>query len=271
MLIQIYAKNEPLSACDLLIAKDDAVLSVPVAGLQAIRESGMVVGLVKPTENLAMKAAVMTARAIASCTGVASPVYVQCPDKAILDGVCSVEYADPDGNLVICAPAPEKPAAAARSKAKGKASGSGKKPEPKPAPQQQESGAQPAQEPAPAPDTGAGPGGAGDGFVKDGEVDLGQPDPPAPKPDPSVANAPKVMGILKECGVPSGQIPGVLEALREAADPDLTFPVQVKLKLAKDGAAGGMGPEKTADLVKPRFEELRTLLKEIDDANAAKA
>ena len=32
-----------------------------------------------------------------------------------------------------------------------------------------------------------------------------------------------------------------------------------------------MAPDETAGLVKPRFEELKALLKEIDDANAAKA
>ena len=63
----------------------------------------------------------------------------------------------------------------------------------------------------------------------------------------------------------------MLEALREAMDANITLPMQIKLKLSKDGATGDMDPDKTAKLVAPVFDQLKTLLNEIDDHNAGDA
>lgn len=300
MLIQIYIKNEPLAPCHLLIAKEDAGITVPAADLASLLErDDITVALVKPSENMAMKAAIETAKAIRESKFSDGPVQVQCPDKAILDGICSMEYTGPDGSPVKCVPAGTKPAQGQKSKTKD----SGKKPAgqnpPKPGPVAR--GAQDAsanggpgglkQEGTSTDDGGAS--GGPEGLVQDGAGSNGgesfgdlMKDPefvsgnevavkdekPAEKPrDPVAENTPRIMGILKETGVPSGQIPGVLEALREAMDAGITLPMQVKLKLAKDGATGDMDPEETAKRVAPRFDELKALLKEIDDANAAKS
>lgn len=283
MLIQVYVKDEPVVKCDLLIAKEDAVAKVPIAGLKDLLESPMAIRLVKPHENMGMKAAVYAAEAIATAEAVSSPVFVACADKAILDGMCSMDYAGPAGGPIKCMPSGTKPQAPPRVRNRAKP-----KPQEKPAPEPPAEPEAPGQDNAGAPDGSAAPApGAAAGetyaglmddpaFVKGDEADLGdtapEPAPPAPDPapDPAVANAPKIMKILKDRGVPSGQVPGVLEALREAMDARITLPMQVKLKLAKDGATGDMDPEETARLVAPAFDELKALLKEIDDRNAAK-
>ena len=291
MLIQVYVKNEPVQKCDLLIAREDAAVTIPVAELADLRDREMDVKLVKAHENMGMKAAVLAAEAIASAEAVSSPVFIACSDKAILDGMCSMEYAGPAGGPVKCVPSGTKPQAPprVRNKAKPKAPAqagaapdaagkpSGETPAGTPAGAAADTEADGA--PAPVPGPADGPEGLvevmdalGDpSLVKDGEVNT---DPGAQEdtgePDPTLENTKRIMGILKEKGVPSGQIPGVLEALREAMDANITLPMQVKLKLAKDGATGDMDPDKTAELVAPAFDELKALLKEIDDRNAAK-
>ena len=293
MLIQIYTKNEQLEACDVLIAKDDAVMSIPVAGIPALQEHAMDVKLVKAGENRAMKAAVFVADAIKNAESVASPVYVACTDKSILDGICSMEYAGPAGGPIKCAAQGTKPQAPprVRNKAKPKspdqavkdaaaaAAEAEKKAAEKAAAAQQDApaGTEPATAPAADPKPGADGEDVGSlmrdpAFTKDGEVVLdGEKEPAPPEHDPVKENTPRIMGILKDTGIPSDQIPGVLEALREAMDADITLPMQVKLKLAKDGATEGMDPDETAKRVAPRFQELKCLLEEIDEHNGRKA
>lgn len=299
MLIQVYVKNEPVQNCDLLIAREDAVVSVPVKDLQALQENRMEVRLVKAQENMAMKAAVLATEAIASAESMSSPVFVACADKAILEGICSMEYTGPAGGTIQCVPSGTKPQAPprARNRAKPKTPGQAAAD----ARQSQEgtagapdkpAGTEPGgQDGAPA-EPAAGQGGTPPGpgaeesrdegvldamsdpsLVKNGEVNLGsdgQETENSGAPDPTLENTRKIMSILKDKGVPSGQIPGVLEALREAMDADITLPMQVRLKLARDGATGDMDPDATAKLVAPAFDELKTLLKEIDDHNAGK-
>lgn len=278
MLIQVYAKNEPIEKCDLLIAKEDAVISVPASELKSLGESGFEVALVKAQENMGMKAAVLAARFIASAEAVSSPVYIACPDKAILDGMCSMEYAGPAGGPIQLAPYGAKPASQPRSRPRPKP----KAPAPKDPPAAGDAvpgpagGAEPPAGPpaetqdAPAPDPA--PAAVEAGAAADGEIVLdngGAGEPGPEKSDPSIGNARKIMSILKEQGVPAGQIPGVLEALREAMDASITLPMQIRLKVSRDGAAGEMDPDKTAALVSPRFDELKALLDEIDGRNAA--
>lgn len=294
MLIQVYVKNEPIQKCDLLIAREDAVVNVPVAELADLRDRKMDVKLVKAHENMGMKAAVLAAEAIASAEAVSSPVFIACSDKAILDGMCSMEYAGPAGGPIKCVPSGTKPQVPprVRNRAKpktpaqpeaGAAAGAGSETKPSgeaPADAPEDAGTGTAGTPgASAAAAGPGPDGLdevkaalGDpALVRDGEVNT-EPDAQEEpgKPDPTLENTKKIMAILKEKGVPAGQIPGVLEALREAMDANITLPMQVKLKLAKDGATGDMDPEKTAKLVAPAFDELKALLKEIDDHNAGK-
>lgn len=273
MLIQIYLKDEEPVKCDVLVARDDAVMRIPVAGIQALQESQMSVRLVKPNENMAMKAAVLVADAIKNAGAVSSPVFIACPDKSILDGICSMEYEGPAGGPIKCI------AHGAKQQAPPRVRNRAKQP--------------PKSDPKPAPQPGAAPGPDGKDagttgkpadddlgklmrdpdLTKNGEVVLaGASDAPADVPrDPVKENTPKIMGILKDVGVPSGQIPGVLEALREAVDAQITLPMQVRLKLAKDGATGDMDPDETSGRVAPKFDELKSMLNEIDAANAAKS
>lgn len=288
MLIQVYIKNEPVEKCDLLIAKEDAVLSIPVSNLKELQDAELSVAIVKASENMAMKAAVYAAGAIAGAKSVSSPVFVACPDKAILDGMCSMEYDGPAGGPIKCVPSGTKPQPAprvrnrTRPKAAEQPAGQDDGQDGKEAATSPD-GATPANTPETAasrPGNGAEPAEedsmqgilSDPALVKDGEVNTdgaGEPEAPG-KPDPTIGNTKSIMAILKEQGVPSGQIPGVLEALREAMDASITLPMQVKLKLAKDGATGDMDPEKTAKLVAPRFDELKSLLKEIDEHNSRK-
>lgn len=284
MLIQVYVKNEPLEKCDLLIAREDAVIGVPVSGLSAIisdvkthGDTGFEIGLVKIAENMGMKAAILAAQFIASSNAVASPVYITCPDKTLLDGICSMECTTSTGGIIKLEPYDLKPAAPAKTRTRTRASA-------KPAPAHAEN---------PEPGDGANPdndqaedAAAHDApmnelmddpsLVRNGEMALDQDTPDTgsdagKKPDPTSANAHKIMSILKQQGVPAGQIPGVLEALREAMDANITLPMQIKLKLSKDGATDDMDPDKTAKLVAPVFDQLKTLLNEIDDHNAGDA
>lgn len=283
MLIQVYIKNEPLVKCDVLIARDDAVMSIPASELEDLQAREMGVRLVKPNENMAMKAAVFVADAIKDAESVSSPVFIACPDKAIMDGLCSMEYRGPAGGLVKCAAHGTKQQAPPR--VRNKAKPPQPKPGPKATPADEGAGTAAGQDPGAGTDAGSKPAGAekppeedmsqlmqDPSLTQDGEVVLGDTSgEPAPAPrDPVKENTPRIMGILKETGIPSGQIPGVLEALREAIDPNVTLPMQVKLKLAKDGAMDGMTPEETAKRVAPKFEELKHMLDEIDAANGAK-
>lgn len=283
MLIQIYIKNEPLAQCDILVAKEDASIPVPAAELADLlsRAGSIRVALAGPAENMAMRAAIEVSGAIRDIRPENGTVYVKCPDKAILDGLCSMQYADANGNPVKCVPEGSKPAPPPRVRNKAKppapkgdsskdAPGSGGKSGA--GNEDGKDGTAPASDGKPA-DEDMGELMKDPAFVKDGEAVLGGTDPePAPAPrDPVKENTPKIMGILKDAGIPSSQIPGTLEALREAMDPNITLPMQVKLKLAKDGAADGMVPDEIAKRVAPRFDELKSMLKEIDDANAAKS
>lgn len=285
MLIQVYVKNEPLEKCDLLIAREDAVISIPVSGLSAIisdvktrGDTSFEIGLVKIAENMGMKAAILAAQFIASADAVASPVYIACPDKTILDGICSMECTTSTGGIIKLEPYGAKPAAPAKTRTRARASA---KPAPAPAENPEPgNGANPdndqAEDAATAPDEPMNELMDDPSLVQNGEMALNQGKPDTgsdtgKKPDPTSANAPKIMSILKQQGVPSGQIPGVLEALREAMDANITLPMQIKLKLSKDGATGDMDPDKTAKLVAPVFDQLKTLLNEIDDHNAGDA
>lgn len=285
MLIQVYSKNEPLSNCDLLIAREDATLSIPASSLAGVMERSMRIVLVKPQENIGMKAAVVIADAIKNAEAISSPVHILCPDKAIMDGICSVDYEGPAGGVIKCAPDGTK-SASPKVRNLAKSGPSTKKTAPAKTPDEPEKKAgAPA---APEQDASGSTGGPGNNGGDDATMEELLKDPAfvdgdemsipeeAPKdspaaPDPAVTNTPKIMAILKEQGVPSGHIPGVLEALREAMDANITLPMQIKLKLARDQAADGLESEKTAELVKPRFDELKALLKEIDDTNADKS
>lgn len=277
MLVQVYSKNEPLANCDLLIAREDATLSIPASSLAGVMERSMRIVLVKPQENIGMKAAVVIADAIKNAEAISSPVHILCPDKAIMDGICSVDYEGPAGGVIKCAPDGTK-AASPKVRNLAKSSQAAKKT----TPGQAKSPAEPPEGTADSKqDETSRTAAHGDPlmsellndptFVDGDEVPEPGTDPEPPAPDPSIQNAPKVMSILKECGVPSGQIPGVLEAIREAMDAKITLPMQVKLKLAKDGATDENDPDATAKLIEPRFDELKTLLNEIDEANARRS
>ena len=282
MLIQIYIKNEPLARCEVLIAKEDASVSIPVSELPAFSETvkagSLDIVVVKPTENMGMRAAIEIAAAIRKLHSEGATVQVQCPDKPILDGICSMEYVDADGNAVKCVPAGTKPPAPSRSRATPSKSPARRQDGPKP---KQEPDPRPAPEPAgsvdDAPDPEPGGGESYSDLVNDpqfasgNDADVKPAEEPVKERDVVMENTPKVMEIMREAGVPSGQVPGVLEALREAMDASITFPMQVKLKLARDKATDDMDPARTAELVQPRFDELKKLLDEIDAANAAKA
>lgn len=280
MLVQVYSKNEPLANCDLLIAREDATLSIPASSLAGVMERSMRIVLVKPQENIGMKAAVVIADAIKNAEAISSPVHILCPDKAIMDGICSVDYEGPAGGVIKCAPDGTK-SASPKVRNLAKSGSSNRKPAASsPQREPEKKAAAPAEPAEPGTDSTEGseePDGTtmadllkDPAFVDGDEVPVPEASPEE-APDPAVANAPKVMAILKECGVPSGHIPGVLEALREAMDANITLPMQIKLKLARDQAADGPEAEKTAELVKPRFDELKALLKEIDDANAERS
>lgn len=285
MLVQVYSKNEPLANCDLLIAREDATLSIPASSLAGIMERSMRIVLVKPQENIGMKAAVVIADVIKNAEAISSPVHILCPDKAIMDGICSVDYEGPAGGVIKCAPDGTK-AASPKVRNLAKSGSTAKKTAPAKTPDGTENKAgepaAPAQEVAGSAD---GPGNdSGDdvtieellndpAFVDGDEMSVSEEatEKDLAAPDPAVTNTPKIMAILKECGVPSGQIPGVLEAIREAMDAKITLPMQVKLKLAKDGATDENDPDATAKLIEPRFDELKTLLNEIDEANAKRS
>lgn len=277
MLVQVYSKNEPLANCDLLIAREDATLSIPASSLAGVMERSMRIVLVKPQENIGMKAAVVIADAIKNAEAISSPVHILCPDKAIMDGICSVDYEGPAGGVIKCAPDGTKAASpkvrnlakssqAAKKTTPGQAKSPAEPPEGTADSKQDETSRTAAHGDPPMSELLNDPT-----FVDGDEVPEPETDPEPPAPDPSIQNAPKVMSILKECGVPSGQIPGVLEAIREAMDAKITLPMQVKLKLAKDGATDENDPDATAKLIEPRFDELKTLLNEIDEANARRS
>lgn len=277
MLVQVYSKNEPLANCDLLIAREDATLSIPASSLAGVMERSMRIVLVKPQENIGMKAAVVIADAIKNAEAISSPVHILCPDKAIMDGICSVDYEGPAGGVIKCAPDGTKAASpkvrnlakssqAAKKTTPGQAKSPAEPPEGTADSKQGETSRTAAHGDPPMSELLNDPT-----FVDGDEVPEPGTDPEPPAPDPSIQNAPKVMSILKECGVPSGQIPGVLEAIREAMDAKITLPMQVKLKLAKDGATDENDPDATAKLIEPRFDELKTLLNEIDEANARRS
>lgn len=277
MLVQVYSKNEPLANCDLLIAREDATLSIPASSLAGVMERSMRIVLVKPQENIGMKAAVVIADAIKNAEAISSPVHILCPDKAIMDGICSVDYEGPAGGVIKCAPDGTKAASpkvrnlakssqAAKKTTPGQAKSPAEPPEGTADSKQDETSRTAAHGDPPMSELLNDPT-----FVDGDEVPEPGTDPEPPAPDPSIQNAPKVMSILKECGVPSGQIPGVLEAIREAMDAKITLPMQVKLKLAKDGATDENDPDATAKLIEPRFDELKTLLNEIDEANARRS
>lgn len=277
MLVQVYSKNEPLANCDLLIAREDATLSIPASSLAGVMERSMRIVLVKPQENIGMKAAVVIADAIKNAEAISSPVHILCPDKAIMNGICSVDYEGPAGGVIKCAPDGTKAASpkvrnlakssqAAKKTTPGQAKSPAEPPEGTADSKQDETSRTAAHGDPPMSELLNDPT-----FVDGDEVPEPGTDPEPPAPDPSIQNAPKVMSILKECGVPSGQIPGVLEAIREAMDAKITLPMQVKLKLAKDGATDENDPDATAKLIEPRFDELKTLLNEIDEANARRS
>lgn len=277
MVIQIYLNDEPLESCTLLIAQETARVTVPVTDLPKLKEHDIRIVTVKSTENMAVKAAVAIAQAIREAETISSPVSVICPDRIILDAVCSVEYEGPAGGMILCVPKDTSGAAANASRARSQRRSKAKQIEPKtygPIPKQEpdlgpvpsaQAGDGPSQDP-PAPEPEDDPT-----LVKGNEVNLDgalAPDP-EPVPDPS-DNAPRIIDIIKSCGVPSGQIPGVLDALREAADAQLTLPMQIKLKLSRDQALSGKTPDELAKLLEPRFDELKAMIKAIDEANAAK-
>lgn len=277
MLVQVYSKNEPLANCDLLIAREDATLSIPASSLAGVMERSMRIVLVKSQENIGMKAAVVIADAIKNAEAISSPVHILCPDKAIMDGICSVNYEGPAGGIIKCAPDGTKAASpkvrnlaksgqATKKTTPGQAKSPAEPPEGTTDSKQGETSRTAAHGDPPMSELLNDPA-----FVDGDEVPEPGTDPEPPAPDPSIQNAPKVMSILKECGVPSGQIPGVLEAIREAMDAKITLPMQVKLKLAKDGATDENDPDATAKLIEPRFDELKTLLNEIDEANARRS
>lgn len=279
MVIQIYLKDEPLENCSLLIAQETARVTIPITDLPKLKEQDIRIITVKPTENMAVKAAVAIAKAIREAETISAPVSVICPDKIILDAVCSIEYEGPAGGMIRCVPQDTGGAAANASRTRQqrrnktkqiepKPSGPVREPRPDPAsiPSAQEDDGPPQDPPAPEPEPEDDPK-----LVKGNEVNLDgamAPDP-EPVPDPG-AGASRIIDIIKSCGVPSGQMPGVLDAIREAADAQLTLPMQIKLKLSRDQALSGKDPDDLAKMLEPRFDELKSMIRAIDEANAAR-
>lgn len=281
MVIQIYLNDEPLESCTLLIAQETARVTIPVTDLPKLKEHDIRIVTVKPMENMAVKAAVAIAKAIREAETISSPISVICPDRIILDAVCSVEYEGPAGGTVLCVPKDTGGTAANASRTRSQRRSKAKQIEPKPF----EPVPKPEPDPGPVPSAQAGGGPSQDpptpepepepeddpALVRGNEVNLDgalAPDP-EPAPDPG-ANASRIIDIIKSCGVPSGQIPGVLDAIREAADAQLTLPMQIKLKLSRDQALSGKDPDDLAKMLEPRFDELKSMIKAIDEANAAR-
>lgn len=291
MKIQIYMKNEPLEDCDVLIAKESAAITVPIGQLMKLAEKPPKVLGIKDSENLMMKAAILVSQSISEGMSNTTPTTVQvaCPDKQVLDAICSLDYRSSVTGPVRCVPAAaaktaskpaqkpkvnnlakpkaaNQPAQAAKKPENGSdASGKTEKPDKKPdipvgKPDIQ---AEPA-EAKPAADETSDP----DGFVDGEEVDLSGADDPEPaKERPFDTNAMKAMQMLKDAGIHPDQIPGCIDAVREAIDPVVTLPMQVKLKLAKDGALDAMDPDETTKLLAPIFSDVKGLIAKADKAS----
>lgn len=262
MRIQIHTKNEPLEIdCDVLIVKETTTVPVPVTCLSRLHERPLEVMLVKESENLMLKAAILISQAIAANTANAAPdtVYVLCPDKTVLDAVCSVEYRSSVGGLVRCMAPGTKTSSPSRSRSR---SGGTKKPQAAPAPVSDDaapvvSSQDAASDPMEDPDL----------VSPSGEIILSAEDaPPAPDPRDVVnGKVADVMSLIKGQNIPSGQIPGCLEAIREANANGTDLAEKVADKLANDGSDGD--PKKTAAKLGPVFADVRRLMAEIDAAN----
>ncbi len=303
MLIKICTKNEPLVACDKLIAKESVTLQVPVADLKTALDTRPDVHLVKDRENMMMRCGILVAQILKETTPEAcgKSAFIACEDTNILNAICSLEYELSDGSMVKCVPSASKgaktaPAPRVRNKARqapkpagqdtGKAAAAsresadnGKKDE---LAQEPESGqADYAGSPAsklpeglsmdnvgkPVPDE------AQEGLMQDpdlvkpnGEMNLDGAAPEPGKPKPGEAPAARIMKMLKDAGIPSGQIAGCLDAIRESIDPEITLPMQVKMRLAKDSAENFMDPAETASRIVPIYADVKKLMEEAQNA-----
>ena len=300
MLICIQTKNEPLSACDILIAKENAQIQIPASDLKAMLQSPPDIRLVKEKENMLLKCGILITQILSELDkdAVNGPVQVLCADKPILEAVCSLDYPLSDKTEAKCVPArPDAKPSSPRAKTPAKtgerktparrsktANQDAAPPTTQPGPDAQPSDENndekavpdtdgrtsepPAEPDAANPDTNnaATPVEPNDdepiGPVAGNEVDLSGTQPEPEKPKPGEAPAAKIMNMLRDAGVPSGQLPGVLDAIRASADPDMTLPLQLKMKLTKDGAIDDMPYEDTAKRVAPLFHEIKSLMEE---------
>lgn len=289
MLIKICTKNEPLVNCDVLIAKESVTLQVPVAELKSALDVNPEIHLVKDRENMMVKCGILVAGILAATSPekCGKAVFVACSDDPILNAICSLEYALSDGSPAKCVPSAPKGAKtqpAPRSRGKSKpAQKAGAEAGTKPAPEKKDGAGTPAQpgkdgEAGDAPKLPEGlsmdnvgkpiPGDGADPMsdpalvTADGEMNLEGGAPGDRKAAPGEAPAARIIKMLKDAGIPSGQVPGCLDAIRESIDPDVTLPMQVKMRLAKDSADHFLDPAETASRIAPIYSDVKKLMEE---------
>ncbi len=271
LTVQVFmgAKGEMLGRCTLLIVQEGAIVPVP-ADVLAAKAYPDDVSVVKLSENMASKAAIIIAQKILSTPTVQSPVFIACPDKSVLDALCSVEYPAPDtGKTVRLVAAGTKPAAPvkkapARKPAAPKPAKAAK-PEPAKSEQAKDEVAEMLGEdlPAKTPDVSdiSEPEFMEEALVKpNGEANLDPvPETKDPEPPKSDNAASRIIHIMRT-KVPAGCIAPCLDAIREADDPEITLPLQVKLKLARSGFDAN--PDEITAKLAPVFAEIKTLMAE---------
>ena len=278
MTVQVYmgAKAELLGRCTVLIAQEGSTIPVPVDIMAQGAYPDEVV-VVKASENMASKAAIVIAQTILNTPGVQSPVFISCTDKPTLDALCSVEYPSPDNGkpIRLVAAGAAKPAAPAKKaperprKASAPKRVNTDKPETKAKPVASVKAEPPRDNKDITPENRTTAADTANQALPDsdpelvtpsGEVNL-EPKPEYKDPEPPKSDnaASRIIHIMRT-KVPAGCIAPCLDAIREADDPEITLPLQVKLKLARSGFDANPD-EITAKLV-PVFAEIKALMAE---------
>ena len=280
MTVQVYmgSKAELLGRCTVLIAQEGSVIPVPVDVMAQAAYPDEVV-IVKTSENMASKAAIVIAQTILNTPGIQSPVFISCTDKPTLDALCSVEYPSPDNGKPIrlvaaetakpAAPAkktPDRPRKASAPKSVNRTDKPEAKTEPvatvKTDPPKDDKGDENAgaETVMPKPEVQDLPDADPDLVTPTGEVNL-EPKPEYKDPEPTKSDnaASRILHIMRT-KVPAGCIAPCLDAIREADDPEITLPLQVRLKLARSGFDAN--PDEITAKLAPVFAEIKALMAE---------